>query len=268
VIVDLTTQGLGQPQTIGADQGKDTLISIEAATGSKFNDTLTGDTNANNLFGIDGNDSLSGGGGADFLEGGAGNDTLSGKSLGDFVEASYEDAKVGAIVNLTNAVQAGVAALTAQDGLGGVDTLINIAGVLGSDFGDKFFGGDADEFFEPGGGDDTIDGGAGFDDVDYFSSSDAVNASLFAQGLPQLISSSQGTDTFTHMEDSTAPPSTTRSPATAMIISSRAATAMTACKAAPAMIACAAAPATTRWAAATVSMSPTTSLRLPPFMSI
>ena len=69
---------MGQPQTIGADQGKDTLISIEAATGSKFNDTLIGDTNANNLIGIDGNDSLSGGGGADFLEGGAGNDTLSG----------------------------------------------------------------------------------------------------------------------------------------------------------------------------------------------
>jgi Ca2+-binding RTX toxin-like protein len=200
VIVDLTTQGLGRAQTIGADQGKDTLISIEAATGSKFNDTLTGDTNANNLFGIDGNDSLSGGGGADFLEGGAGNDTLSGKSLGDFVEASYEDAKVGAIVNLTNAVQAGVAALTAQDGLGGIDTLINIAGVLGSDFGDKFFGGDANEFFEPGGGDDTIDGGAGFDDVDYFSSSDGVVASLIDQGKAHLISASQGSDLFINIE--------------------------------------------------------------------
>jgi hypothetical protein len=148
------------------------------------------------------------------------------------------------IVNLTNAVQAGVAALTAQDGLGGVDTLINIAGVLGSDFGDKFFGGGANEFFEPGGGGDTIDGGAGFDDVDYFSSSDAVIASLALQGSPQAVSASQGKDTFTNIEGldgSTFNEHAERGRQRA--ISSRAAPATTVCKAATAATACAAAPA-------------------------
>jgi Ca2+-binding RTX toxin-like protein len=198
VSVDLTEQG--KAQTISVSQGDDLLINIEALGGSKFNDTLIGDEKGNTLIGSLGNDSISGGGGSDFLVGNAGNDTLRGNALEDFVEVSYEDAKVGVIVNLTDIAQGAVAAHTAQDGLGGVDTLISIAGALGGDFGDKFFGGDADEFFEPGSGDDTIDGGDGFDDIDYFSSSDGVNASLAAQGMAQLVSTSQGVDFFTNME--------------------------------------------------------------------
>src|SRR5262249_16885087 len=143
---------------------------------------------------------LSGGGGSDFLVGNEGNDTLAGKALDDFVEVSYDDAKIGVIVNLTDGMLAGVAGHTATDGLGGIDSLINIAGVLGSDFGDKFFGGDANEFFEPGGGDDTIDGGKGFDDIDYFSATDGVKASLLLQGQAQFVSTSQGSDSFTNIE--------------------------------------------------------------------
>ena len=202
VTVDLTHQD-GTAQTISADQGQDILVNIEDARGGNFNDTLIGTSTANSLYGKDGDDSLTGGGGNDFLVGGQGNDTLAGNALGDFAEVSYEDAKVGAIINLTNVIHAGVAAHTAQDGLGGTDVLINIQGALGSDFGDQFFGADdVDDFFEPMGGNDTAagGGGTGFDDIDFFSSTDAVVASLALQGGSQHISASQGDDVYTGFE--------------------------------------------------------------------
>jgi serralysin len=58
--------------------GTDTLISIENAIGSAYNDTLVGDAGNNSLAGGAGNDNLTGGAGNDTLDGGAGNDTLNG----------------------------------------------------------------------------------------------------------------------------------------------------------------------------------------------
>ena len=65
--------------TGGATDGtgaKDTLTLIENATGSGFNDTLTGSTGANTLDGGAGNDTLNGGAGADTLTGGTGTDEV------------------------------------------------------------------------------------------------------------------------------------------------------------------------------------------------
>lgn len=59
--------------------GTDILRGIERVLGSRdFNDTLTGNEQANLLTGQGGHDSLQGGSGNDTLEGGLGNDTLSG----------------------------------------------------------------------------------------------------------------------------------------------------------------------------------------------
>ncbi|MHA6196642.1 retention module-containing protein [Pseudomonas wadenswilerensis] len=66
----------GQQNTVGA--GLDTLVSIENLIGSDYNDTLTGDGNANVLQGGLGNDVLNGGGGDDLLIGGRGDDTMTG----------------------------------------------------------------------------------------------------------------------------------------------------------------------------------------------
>jgi Ca2+-binding RTX toxin-like protein len=60
----------------GGDATGDTYSGIEGVSGSGFNDTLSGDTNANRLFGQGGVDSLAGRGGNDYLDTGAGNDTL------------------------------------------------------------------------------------------------------------------------------------------------------------------------------------------------
>ena len=66
----------GAQNTLGA--GTDTLTGIENLVGSNYNDTLTGDGNANVITGGLGNDVLNGGGGDDLLIGGMGNNTLTG----------------------------------------------------------------------------------------------------------------------------------------------------------------------------------------------
>ncbi|WP_310467117.1 M10 family metallopeptidase C-terminal domain-containing protein, partial [Sphingomonas sp.] len=63
---------LGAQNTGGA--GTDTLVAIEHASGSAFNDTLTGNGGANTLSGNAGDDVLIGGAGVDTMAGGAGND--------------------------------------------------------------------------------------------------------------------------------------------------------------------------------------------------
>ncbi|QBF25767.1 retention module-containing protein [Pseudomonas tructae] len=79
VTVNLSTVG-GQ-NTGGA--GTDTLVAIENLIGSDYNDTLTGNNNANVLTGGLGNDTLNGAGGDDVLIGGPGNNTLTGGTGSD-----------------------------------------------------------------------------------------------------------------------------------------------------------------------------------------
>ncbi|MGN5081365.1 DUF5801 repeats-in-toxin domain-containing protein [Aeromonas sp. 31P] len=73
--VTVTVNGNNQA-TGGA--GTDSLSNMENLVGSMFNDSLTGDGNANVLSGLAGSDILSGGGGDDLLLGGADGDTLTG----------------------------------------------------------------------------------------------------------------------------------------------------------------------------------------------
>ena len=69
-------------------EGNDTLISIENATGSIHDDTITGNAAANVLNGFDGADTLDGGAGADTLAGGAGDDVYIVDASDVIVEAS------------------------------------------------------------------------------------------------------------------------------------------------------------------------------------
>ena len=150
--------------------GTDTLIAIENLTGSAFNDTLTGDLNANILSGGAGDDTLSGGAGNNSLVGAAGNDTLTGGAGNDTLDggatgtlpgsdtASYADAAAAVTVSLAIAA--------AQNTLGaGVDTLINIENLTGSNFNDTLTGNTAANILSGGAGNDTLSGGAGNDSL-------------------------------------------------------------------------------------------------------
>ncbi|CAN7568429.1 calcium-binding protein [Rhizobium sp. LjRoot254] len=86
---DLSTTGLlanlaKATDNLGGALG-DTFTSIENLSGSRFADTLIGDTGINMLRGLDGNDVMQGGGGDDVLSGGDGDDVLSGDGGSDFL---------------------------------------------------------------------------------------------------------------------------------------------------------------------------------------
>jgi len=153
----------------------DTLINIQSAIGSDFNDYLIGSSGVNQFFGLSGDDTLSGGDGNDFLRGdagadsligGAGNDTLDGGAITDWIggtdynRASYDASTAGVTVNL--GAGAGIGNGTANDGLGGTDTLININQIYGSSYADSITGSSGAsvfEQFEGGLGNDTMNGG-------------------------------------------------------------------------------------------------------------
>ena len=82
-------------------------------------------------------------------------------------------------------------------------------GITGSGFDDALVGNDGndiingqggDDFIIGGAGDDTINGGSGNDEVTYFNSTDGVTVDL-TDTTAQFISSSQGTDTISNVEE-------------------------------------------------------------------
>ncbi|MGC4095936.1 MAG: calcium-binding protein [Nitrospira sp.] len=127
--------------------GIDTLVSIENLIGTNFNDTLIGNAADNVLSGLNGNDTLNGnsgndrllggsgndtlngGTGSDMLNGGAGNDLLNGDTGNDF--ADYSTATAGVTVSLN-------VAGSQNTGGAGLDTLMSIENLIGSNFNDKF----------------------------------------------------------------------------------------------------------------------------------
>ena len=149
VTVTLTATG---GSSTGAG-GNDTLLSIENATGSAFNDTIVGNAAANILDGGAGNDSIQGGGGDDILIGGSGADTLDGGTGINTVDYSASSAAIS--VNLQNGKGSG------GDAAG--DVISNVQNVIGSAFADKLLGGNGANTLNGGAGNDQLNGGAGAD---------------------------------------------------------------------------------------------------------
>jgi Ca2+-binding RTX toxin-like protein len=118
---------------IATGQGTDTLISIEGAGGGEFDDTMSGENDANGLFGFGGNDTLLGGpGNADFLQGGPGDDILDG-GPGDGDTADYLS-----VPNPTGPVQVDLVAGSAAGH--GTDSILEIERVNGTDDNDTISG--------------------------------------------------------------------------------------------------------------------------------
>lgn len=159
VTVSLLLQGVAQD----TGQGMDTLVGIEALSGTPFNDSLTGDNNANwlvsadfdgaggddQLYGLGGNDLLEVAAGNHILDGGTGFDTLSFNALG---------------FALPNGVTASLALQGAAQVTGiGSMTITNVEGLSGTSFGDTLTGDAAANGLYGAGGDDVLSGGAGND---------------------------------------------------------------------------------------------------------
>ncbi|MEQ1731269.1 MAG: VCBS domain-containing protein, partial [Vicinamibacterales bacterium] len=161
----------------------DTVSGFEIVVGSGSDDTIYGSDAGMTIVGGSGFDSIVGGDGNDVLRGDSGNDVLIGGDGIDTVDYFHEsvsnspdwpvsgpDAQRGGVtVNLSDvAIGAGldaVAAHTAIDSFGGVDTLSGIENVEGTEFNDTFVGSAGDNVFVSHGGNDTVVGGDGTDTV-------------------------------------------------------------------------------------------------------
>ena len=139
------------------------LSTLKADGGSDYADKITGTDGADRLQGFGGDDTLTGGAGDDvllgdrdndLLSGGAGNDRLDGGVGSDW--ADYRDAIAGLTINLNTTFP--------QNTKGaGVDTLISIENLFGSDFSDTLTGDLNANIISAGAGNDVVRGGAGAD---------------------------------------------------------------------------------------------------------
>jgi Ca2+-binding RTX toxin-like protein len=150
------------------DATGDTLLSIENAVGSAFDDTLRGSFGNNVLSGGAGDDVLTGDQGQDVVDGGDGVDT-----------ATYENGNITLDLTVAGPQPIG----------DGHDTLISIENLTGSFFHETFrgdgganvlLGGDGNDVLEGRAGPDTLAGGAGIDTVEYGSSDAGVVVDLAA----------------------------------------------------------------------------------------
>ena len=150
------------------------LSNIENVIGSNYADEIFGDVYDNLLEGGLDDDTLFGAGGNDILDGGAGNDTL------DFLDA------VGSVnANLSaNTVSA--------DGDGGVDTLISIENIDGSNQDDELIGDGNVNTLTGRIGDDVLSGAAGNDELRGGSGNDLV----FGGDDDDLVIGGNGDDTL------------------------------------------------------------------------
>ena len=178
---------------VGAHQARDgwgtldSLTSIESARGSNFNDLLIGAQRAPSFIigelGFFAED-------RSFLIGRLGNDTLRAATVDDGVVARYNEDISGIIARLDIG--------QVLDGFGFTDTLINIAGVDGSDFDDLIIAGPGGAWMRGRLGDDTMEGAEdGFDTVNYGSAASSVVVNLLT-GIAQ--DGDGGTDSLSNID--------------------------------------------------------------------
>lgn len=180
--VDYSDSTAGVSVTIGGavsggHASGDTIANIEAAIGSAFADTLTGDGNANTLdggagndtlVGNAGNDRLTGGTGADVMRGGTGNDIYfadSGDTIVELPDEGFDSVYTSNGIVLS--ADASVELLATQSTAGTVGyglTGSNTAqSIYGNDGNNALYGLGGNDALYGYGGNDIMDGGTGVD---------------------------------------------------------------------------------------------------------
>lgn len=141
---------------LDGEGGTDTLKDIEMAYGTQFNDTFIGGFRLNNSF-----ESFRGLAGVDSYDGGSGFDRV------DYAK-DYTTGNANGSLG-TRGIVADLAAGTATDGWGNLETLTSIEGIRASVRHDDLRGNNKSNKFEPLSGADYIDGRGGVDEVSYES---------------------------------------------------------------------------------------------------
>ncbi len=174
------TADLSDSANNAGDAAGDTFVGIEYLQGSfTASNLLTGDGNANQLYGYNANDTLVGGAGNDYLSGGAGNDSLDGgvgndNLVGGAGNDTYIVDSTGDIINEavgggTDTVVSSVNYTLAVN----VETL-NLVGAVngtGNAIANTINGGVGNNVINGGAGSDTLSGGTGSDTFAFGGSS-------------------------------------------------------------------------------------------------
>lgn len=151
VVASMTTFTTN-PVTLTGDAVGDSYDSIENMIGTDYNDTLIGNSFANNIAGGLGDDIFEGVGGGDTYNGGAGNNTVS------YAHAADVGAGVGVTASLLTPSDP-----TGNQGAAAGDIYSNIQNITGSDFNDTLEGDANNNILTGGAGDDLLTGGLGVD---------------------------------------------------------------------------------------------------------
>ena len=166
----------------------DTLRNLENIIGSAYDDILIGNALKNTLNGLNGNDLLIGNGGDDILDGGNGTDTVS-------YRRSVNSSNIGVSVDLSTGI--------GFDGIDGLDTLISIENLIGSQFADRLIGNSQANTILGGDGNDIIDGKEGNDRLFGEAGTDSLfgqNGNDFLVGGTDadLLDGGEGNDTASY----------------------------------------------------------------------
>lgn len=216
---DSLSGGVGNDLLEGED-GTDIL------NGDAGDDSLSGGSDNDSLYGGAGNDTLNGGDGDDYLNGGDGHDAFIGSAGSDQIwgsegsSSNYETVNYGGMqvtLEYTQSSINGSPIIQAFKANGGVDTLMFIDDVIGSNvqrnyvgngsnnviFGDDYsnavFGFAGDDVLHGGAGNDTIEGGEGQDllygdDHNDIVMGGAGNDSVYGGAGNDLLHGGDGTD--------------------------------------------------------------------------
>ena len=157
-------------------EGSDRIAGVEDAWGSRFADTLIGDSTSNQLFGWDGSDELQGGAGPDLLVPGAGADAVDGGPGDDFADFYFlRLSRLVAFRPVTVDLGAGTASGHGDDSLTRVenvsatdsdDLLLGDGGpnvMFALNGSDEIYGLGGNDWVDGGSGDDFLSGGGGDD---------------------------------------------------------------------------------------------------------
>jgi len=177
------------------------LLNIETFYDGAGSNIITGTNLAQTFFGNNGDDDIFGNGGDDALHGGNGNDLLDGGA--GFDTASYEGAaSTGVTVSLAITGQ--------QNTVGyGLDTLVDIEGLIGSEYNDTLTGNASANTLEGSGGHDILEGGAGGDlldggaGIDTASYEGSTNRVLINMATNSITSGHATGDTYVSIENVT-----------------------------------------------------------------
>lgn len=130
--------------------------------GGKGDDALKGDEGNDTIRGGEGADQAYGGRGSDVIYGEADNDSISGEGIGGSRDNLAKDTLT--YVEVTGFVNVDLAISAQQDtGNGGLDTILDIEILTGSNFSDKLYGKEVAETLNGLDGSDVLDGRAGND---------------------------------------------------------------------------------------------------------